>query len=124
MTIFMLHSLTVILCIVSLTSSSLYRCHKLNNTGTLIVLMRVAIQVVYCHTMVTPFVECLWNVICCHFCLKQSQLIEQTKDKLWQRNFGTADSCLDSNQLYYEEEPGPVCLVLVSLKAGRCTIIL
>ena len=36
---------------------------NINDADTLSVLfMRVAIQVVYCHYMLTPSVECLWYV--------------------------------------------------------------
>ena len=38
------------------------QCHVLNSAGALLILMHVAIQVVYCHYMLTPFVECLWYV--------------------------------------------------------------
>ena len=34
----------------------------LNSVGALFVLMHVAFQVIYCHYMLTPFVECLWYV--------------------------------------------------------------
>ena len=34
----------------------------LNNTDALIIHARAAIQVVYHHYMLTPCVECLWNV--------------------------------------------------------------
>ena len=34
------------------------QCHVLNNSGVLLILAHVAIQVVYCHYMLTPS----WNV--------------------------------------------------------------
>ena len=63
---FMLHSLSVIYytlrILSSLASSTLYRCHVLNNIHELIVLMHAAIQVVHCHYMLTPCMKCLWKV--------------------------------------------------------------
>ena len=38
------------------------QCHVLNSADTLVILMYAAIQVVYRHYMLTPFVECLWYV--------------------------------------------------------------
>ena len=35
------------------------QCHVLNSSSALLILMHAAIQVVYCHYMLTPFVECL-----------------------------------------------------------------
>ena len=37
-------------------------CHVLNSAGALLILMHAAIQVVYCHYMLTPFVEYLLYV--------------------------------------------------------------
>ena len=34
----------------------------LNSAGALFIPMHVAIQVVYCHYMLTPFVEFLWYI--------------------------------------------------------------
>ena len=35
------------------------QCHVLNSSSALLILMHAAIQVVYCHYMLTPFMECL-----------------------------------------------------------------
>ena len=54
----MMYSLAVIYgisCMPSLSS-------LLISVGALFILMHTAIQVVYCHYMLTPFVECLWYV--------------------------------------------------------------
>ena len=40
----------------SLINNAMY---VLNSVGTLLILTHAAIQVVYCHYMLTPFVECL-----------------------------------------------------------------
>ena len=50
----------------------------MNVVGALLVLVtHAATQVVYCHYMLTPCVECLWYVKFWHLCLKQEdQLIE------------------------------------------------
>ena len=43
--------------------------------------MHVAIQVVYCHYILTPFMECLWYVKFWHFCLKQGDKSIERKTK-------------------------------------------
>ena len=47
-------------CISSLTSSPMYEHCILNSTGVLLVLIHAAIQVVYCHYMLTPG---RWNTV-------------------------------------------------------------
>ena len=56
----------------------MYYEHVLNSVGALLVLLtHVAIQVVYCHYMLTPCLECLRYVKFWHLCLKQEDhLIE------------------------------------------------
>ena len=39
-----------------------YVSSLLNSAGALFILMHAAIQVVYCHYVLTPFVECLWYI--------------------------------------------------------------
>ena len=49
----------------------MYCHHVLNSADALLILRHAAIQVVYCHYMLTSFVECMWYVKFLHLCLNQ-----------------------------------------------------
>ena len=61
----------------------MYGCHLINNTSMLIGHTHITVQVVYYHYVLTPCMECLWNVKHWHICLKQEDQNEQTKKELW-----------------------------------------
>ena len=100
------------------------QCHVLNSSGALLILTtHVANQVVYCHYMLTPFMECLWYVKFWHLCLKQEDKLKEWEAKgqvivvrinlLWYNRF-----------VFYIwiaiflRKTGPIHLALVGLTAG------
>ena len=89
----------------------------------LIALTHAAIQVVYCHYMLTPSMECLWYVKLWHLCFKQEdQSIEwMTKGQAMAlrvnvlRNKGFV---FRQQSPILWEKTGPLHLALVGLTAG------
>ena len=69
-----LHTFTIdapLYIIYAFTKFTDQQCSCKNSSGALIILTHTAIQIVYCHYMLTPFQEYLWCVKVWHLCLKQ-----------------------------------------------------
>ena len=83
----------------------------------------MAIQVVYFHYMLTPFVECLWYVKFDTF-VWSKKIVNRMKDQ--RTSYGANDKCssvqqvcvLDLNRHTFEKKTGPIHLALVGLTAG------
>ena len=94
-----------------------------NSVGTSLVLLTcAAIQVVYCHYMVTLCVECLWYFEFEALFEAISQLIEWTTKG---QAMALKINVLRYNRVMFRqqspslwEKTGPICLVLVGLMAG------
>ena len=84
--------------------------------------MHASFRFIYCHYMITPFMECLWHIKFWHLCFKKDQTMKWTTE-------GQA-MVLKINVLQYNrfvfrqwlpflwEKTGPIHLTLVSLMAG------
>ena len=65
----------------SLSSLIINNLYVLNTSGALLILTHETIQVVYCHYMLTPSMECLWCVKFWQLCLKEEDKLIEWKTK-------------------------------------------